>query len=77
MSIFKSAAILALALTFVGAAPAFAHKSGTEWLVMMEKLQKQREDAYAQERKAPKVTPQLNTTPSVRRPYGGVRGNTW
>ena len=36
MSPSKIGTVLAVILTFVGVAPAFAHKDATDWLAMME-----------------------------------------
>lgn len=59
MSISKTGAILAVALTLASAAPAFAHKEGTEWLAMMDRLRQQRASWQA----APSVnTPVLNAS---------------
>ena len=42
MSISKAGTILALVLTFAGAAPAFAHNNLNDWMLMMERLRQQR-----------------------------------
>jgi hypothetical protein len=78
MSIFKTSTILAVALTFAGAAPAFAHKQGGEWLAMMEKLQQQTRasQAYAHEPRGLAV-PQVNKSQPGWRYNGGPKGTVY
>jgi hypothetical protein len=79
MSILKTGTILAVALTFAGAAPAFAHKQGGEWLVMMERLQQQAgaSQAYAQEPRGLQAVPQVNKTQPGWRYRGGPKGTVY
>ncbi len=63
MSIYKAATVLALALTFAGAAPAFAGPNGWEWMNTMERLRQQRSSMQSDVR-AQATTPDL----SARKP---------
>ena len=77
MSLSKTATALAVLLTFVGTAPAFAHKDGTGWLQMMESLRQQRAaNAHAQELRVPPTAPQLKSKPELRY-FGGPKGGLW
>ena len=78
MSPSKIGTVLAVMLTFVGVAPAFAHKDATDWLAMMERLRQQRaSDAYAKEQRAPFAVPQVNKAQPGWRYFGGPRGGMW
>lgn len=53
MSTSQTRFVLVVALSLAGVAPAFAHKDGTEWLLMMERLRQQR--AMMQQDQAPRA----------------------
>ena len=43
MTTLKTGAVLALALTFIGAAPALAHNNLNDWMAMMQRIRLQQQ----------------------------------
>ena len=68
MSISRAGTILALILTFAGAAPAFAGPNGWEWMNMMERLRQQRLSMQPAARAQATIPDHLARKPGFHRP---------